>query len=66
MGITFADLRFTGILPVDNDKFKIYVKGETMSLAPSLMNLGDNRSKPVALLSSIYIKYWVRCSHWLH
>ena len=50
MGITFADLRFTGMSPVDNDKLKICVKGEAMSLAPSLMNLGDNRSKPVALL----------------
>ena len=35
---------------MDNDKFKICVKGEAMSLAPYLMNLGDNRSKPVALL----------------
>ena len=50
MGITFADLRFTGISPVDNDKFKICVKGDAMSLTPSLMNLDDNRSNPVALL----------------
>ena len=35
---------------MDNDKFKIRVKGDTMSLAPSVMNLGDSRSNPVALL----------------
>ena len=50
MGISFADLRFSGISPVDNDKFKIHVKGVAMSLAPSVMTLGDNRSNPVALL----------------
>ena len=50
MGITLADLRFSGISPVDNDKFKICVKGDTMSLALSLVKLGDNRSNPVALL----------------
>ena len=56
MGITFPDLRFTGISPVDNDEFKIYVKGEAMSLEPSLMNLRDNRSKLVALLEFILHK----------
>ena len=35
---------------MDNDKLKICVKSDTMSLAPSLMNLGDNRSNPVAVL----------------
>ena len=35
---------------MDNDKFKICVKGDTMSLALSLVKLGDNRSNPVALL----------------
>jgi len=50
MGMTFPDLRFTGILPLDNDQFKICVKGEAMSLAPSLVNLGNNRTKPAVLL----------------
>ena len=50
MGMTFADLRFTGISPLDNDQFKICVKGEAMSLAPYLVNLGDNRTKPAVLL----------------
>ena len=52
VGITFADLRFTGISPLDNDNFQI--KGEAMSLAPSLMNLGDNRTAPAASLE-IYL-----------
>ena len=34
---------------MDNDTFKICVKGDAMSLAPSLINLGDNRSNQVAL-----------------
>ena len=50
MGMTFADLRFTGISPLDNDQFKICVKGEAMSLAQSLVNLGNNRAKPTVLL----------------
>ena len=51
MGITFADLRFTGISPVDNDKFNICVKGDAISLAPSLRNL---RYNPVASSSMFH------------
>ena len=56
MGVTLADLRSSGMSPVDNDTFKIGVKGDAMSLAPSLMNLGDNRSNPIALFGFILHK----------
>ena len=50
MGINPADLRSSEISLDDKDKFEICIKGDTVSLEPSLRYLADKISTPVDLL----------------